>query len=208
MSPVAYFPFIAKSEVVRIERFDGPDLTWDTWFEELKDGSYYHEGGRLVAHMVDNSATMIAYPGWRPLGDFQIDADIRFRDGEWQNGVGVVFGGNDDWSEYYVFLLAWNFDHPGWGFARAHDGKYTWLSRIEGAPATVHWFSEWNHITIVRTGSNIRIYCNGVKLPGADYEDSNYGTNRHVGVIATTYEIAKGKNEYDNFVLTPLSAPY
>ena len=218
MSPVAYFPLMFKSEVPRYEGFGGAEMPWNVWLRddsEPIDGLYYLEGGRLVAEMGDNRANFVAYPDWRPLGDFQIDADIRFRDGEWLNGVGVVFGGEtaerngrEQWIEYYAFLLAWNFKQHNWGFARVRDNNYTWLTRMGGAPATVRWFSEWNHVTIVRRGSNIKIYCNGVQLPKADYDDGTYGTNRLVGVLATTYEINKGKNEYDNFLLTPLSMPY
>ena len=159
MSPVAYFPLLTKSEMPRSESFSSAEMTWNVWLRDDThpiDGEYYHEGGRLVAEMNDNRANFVAYPDWRPLGDFQIDADIRFRDGEWLNGVGVVFGGRiaekagrDQWIDYYAFLLGWNFKQHNWGFARVDDGDFNWLTKMGGAPATVRWFSDWNHITIV-----------------------------------------------------------
>ncbi|MBN1640147.1 MAG: hypothetical protein JXA09_02835 [Anaerolineae bacterium] len=208
MSPVAYFPIVFAAEPTRIERFSGSVFSWNTWYEEPGvDGWFAHEGGRLVAYLDDNSAHNIAYPGWRPLGDFQIDVDVRFRMGRWLNGAGVLFDGDDDWSDYYSFLLAYNFDQHFWGFARAEDGHYDWITPIGGAPAFVRWWEEWNHLTIVSRRSGIRLYCNGELLPGASY-DLPFTTNRLVALVATTYEWNDGVNEYDNFRLMPLSQPY
>jgi hypothetical protein len=118
MLPRAYFPIVYKAEPVRYDDFQDQVPVWQYKFREAKDGSFFYRSGRLVALIEDNRANNIAWPGWRPLADFKLEVDARFSDGEWLNGLGLIFGGNDSWTEYYAFMLGYNFKQHYWSVAR------------------------------------------------------------------------------------------
>jgi len=215
LTPRAYFPLIFRAEPIRFDDFEDEDPVWYTYRREVEDGFFYHRNGRLVGLITDNRANNIGYPGWKPLGDFKVEADVRYTDPRWMDGLGLVFCGNDAWNEYYLFMLGANTDQYHWAVARAdpdtsdphNDVDFHWLSNWEGTPGYVNQNGAWNHLAVVRQGSSIRVYANGRQL-GNEIIDNKYGTHRQVGVIATSYEWTEGESEYDNFMLTPLSAPY
>ena len=218
MLPRAYLPIMFKGEPVRYDDFEDQDPVWQYKFREPKDGSFFYRSGRLVARIGDNRANNIAWPGWRPLADFKLEVDARFHESaQWLNGLGLIFGGNDTWTEYYAFMLGFNFEQHYWSVARVEprpgtdDVDYRWLldthSGWGGTPPDVRWFYDWNRLTVVRAGDQIRVYVNGWHLPGGTFTDGTYGRNRLVGLLATSYEWSVGEVEFDNFQLTPLSMP-
>jgi hypothetical protein len=171
-----------------------------------------------VAWIDDNRANNIAWPGWRPQADFKLEADARFHESaQWLNGLGLLFGGNDNWTEYYAFMLGFNFEQHYWSVARVEprpgtdDVDYRWLldthSGWGGTPPDVRWYYDWNHLTVVRVGDQIDVYVNGWHMPGGTFSDGTYGRDRLVGLLATSYEWNEGEVEFDNFRLTPLSMP-
>jgi hypothetical protein len=206
-----YFPILAKYEPTRYDDFSDENPVWYYKQQEAEDVIFFRRDGRFVGLIEDNSANSIAYPGWRPSGDFVLSADARFSDGEWMNALGLVFGGSDDWQEYYGFLLAYNFRQHYWAVVRARppEQNHTYLSDDEwgGVPNFVQWYSRWNTLMVVRQGASIEVYCNGIHMPGGTYTDSRYGANRLVGLLVTSYEWAKGEIEFDNFEVTPIIAP-
>lgn len=217
MLPRAYFPIMYRAESVRFDDFEDQDPVWQTKFfggPPETEGSFFYRAGLFVAEIRDNSANNVAWPGWRPLADFKLEVDARFADGKWLNGLGLIFGGNDDWTEYYAFMLAYNFAQHYWSVGRADprpgsdpvDIDYDWFV-WGGSPPDVRWYGDWNHLTVVRVGSEIRVYVNGFHMPGGTFIDGTYGRNRLVGLLATSHELNKGEVEYDNFQLTPLSMP-
>ena len=212
LTPRLFFPIFYKAEPTRLDDFEDEDPVWYTKFAEPNDGLFFHRDGRLVGEVRDNSGNSIAYPGWRPLGDFKLEADARFSDGRWMNALGLVFGGSDDWQEYYGFLIAFNFKQHYWAVVRAKppEQSHSYLSdgAWGGVPGgVVHSESRWNHLMIVREGSSIRVYSNGIHMPNGTYSDSHYGSKRLVGLLMTSYEWDRGEVEFDNFELTPLSMP-
>lgn len=217
MLPRAYFPIVYKAEPVRFDDFGDQVPVWQYKFREDKDGSFFYRSGRLVALIEDNRANNIAWPGWRPLADFKLEVDARFSDGEWLNGLGLLFGGNDSWTEYYAFMLGYNFAQHYWTVARVEprvgsdppDVDYHWLPDFEwgGTPPDVQWYSRWNRLMVVRVGDTIDVYVNGFHMPHGTFTDGAYGRNRLVGLLATSYEWSTGEVEFDNFQLTPLSMP-
>ena len=211
LTPRAYFPLIFKAEPIRKDDFEDEDPVWYTYRRETKDGYFYHRDGRLVGLITDNRANNIGYPEWTPLGDFMVEASVRYTDGRWMNGLGLVFCGNDVWTQYYAFMLGHNSNQHFWAVARAdpdtsdpeNDVDFEWLVDWEGTPGFVDQFNNWNRLGVVRRGSSIKVYANGRQL-GNEIIDSKYGTHRQVGVIHTSYEWTQGEVEYDNFKLTPL----
>jgi len=203
LSLITYFPLMHKAEPTRLDDFEDEDPAWQYTWTEVKDGLFFHRDGRYAARIEDNSAVGVAWPGWRPLADFELEADARFATQEWGNGLGIVFGGNDTWTEYYAFMLVFNFKQHFWSFARVEPtddfNRLSW----GGAPNFVRPYKNWNHLKVVRIGSSIRVYCNGIQMPNGEYTDATYGAGRLVGVLATSYEGSTGEVEFDNFKLTP-----
>jgi hypothetical protein len=207
--PRSYLPFVEQPEPIRYDNFEDQDPAWQYQLSDPMDGSFFHREGRYVGLIDDNSANSITWPGWRPLGDFRLEVDARFSYGEWLNGLGLAFSGNNTWSEYYAYLLAFNFEQHFWSVARVEPGEvFHRLESWAGVPGFVNNQSQWNHLMIERVGHTIRVYCNGRQMPGGQYLDANYGTQRLVGLTVTSFEWNRGEIEFDNFALTPLSKPY
>ncbi len=222
MLPRAYFPILYKAEPVRYDDFEDQDPVWQAKFfggPAEEEGAFFYRSGLFVAELRDNSANNVAWPGWRPLADYRLEVDARFSDGKWLNSLGLIFGGNDNWTEYYAFMLAYNFKQHFWSVARVEprpgsnpvELEYHWLldtySGWGGTPPDVQWYSRWNHLMIVRVDDRIAVYVNGFHMPGGTFTDGTYGRNRLVGLLATSFELNKGEVEFDNFQLTPLSMP-
>lgn len=190
------------TEMVKFDDFETVDPAWQYTYTEVKDGLFFHRDGRYVSRIEDNSAIGVAWPGWRPPTDFQLEVDARFATQEWGNGLGIVFSGNDAWTEYYAFMLVFNFKKHFWSFARVDPPEDFNRLSWGGAPSFVRPYKNWNHLMVVRIGSSIRVYCNGIQMPGGEYTESTYGTGRLVGLLATSYEGSTGEIEFDNFKLT------
>jgi hypothetical protein len=211
-----YFPIVYKAEPERFDDFSDTDPEWTVYYpkNDLKDGYYEHRNGVLVGKVRDNSALVIASPGWRPQGDFKLEMDARFSydGGQYVNTMGIVFGGNDDWSEWYGFMLVYIGVQHQWGVVRYDHGDIYYLEDYDGVQKFVGGGNSWNHMKVVRRQDRIYVYINGRRLDsdnGDDvYIDGRYGTNRQVGVIVGAWELNRGESEFDNFHLTPLSMPY
>ena len=133
-----------------------------------------------------------------------------------RNGLGMVFGGSDDWYQYYAFMLGFWGKQPAWAVIRFDgigDGENKGLRSYSGAPDFVKGWDHWNHLVVIRIRDRISVYVNGfiMPIPGPYYtyfQDGKYGTNRLVGLTVTSWEANMGKMEFDDFRLTPLSMPY
>jgi len=202
-------PTPTPTPAVLYDDFSDDDPVWNVWKEESKDGTVTHANGRLKVTIQDNSATIIAWPGWRPQGDFKLEVDAYFDNAWWMNGLGLVFGGSDDWKEYYELIIAYNPNALYWGLRRFNrDGTIHDLRSIGGGPNTMNW-KGWNHLIVIRQGVDIYVYGYDVysspRLLGGPYRDSSYGSNRLVGLVATSFEGDEGGVLFDNFRLTPLN---
>jgi len=221
-----YLPLVFKGEPVRLDTFERANLNW-TILNMKGPGDtsqtfFTIRNGRLYSKILDNSDRWIIHPGWRPLGDFQLEVDARFL---WEynpnnmppqtfSGLGLVWGGNDTWSQGYGYHIGFGGYQFTWAIAR-YDGPsaFTYLANWGGAPDFVHNWDNWNHLSIVRIRDYIYVYCNGypMPLPPPYYNylvDGTYGTNRLVGLTVTSWEWSQDEIEFDNFKLTPLSMPY
>jgi hypothetical protein len=215
LSPRAYFPLMFKAEPVRVDDFEDQDPVWTTYYvkNDPKDGRFEYHFGRLTGYIDDNSAWVVGSPGWRPLGDFTLEVDARFSKGEYVNTLGLVFGGSSDFKELYEFALSYGSAQHQWGVRRRNaDGTLYKLDDFDGVPSFVGWYSDWNHLQVIRIKDRIQVRINGRIMPGIPndgwYIDGTYGTNRQVGVSIGSWELNGGEMEFDNFKLTPLSMPY
>lgn len=177
---------------------------------EAKDGLFRHLDGMLRGEIWDNAVRLVASPPWVASGHFKLEVDARFAYSTKKSldGLGLVFGGNDDFSQYYAFMLAYGGAQHFWGIWRFENYRAYSLDRdgYIGAPGFVRNWDGWNHLAVVRDGAKILLYCNGQKLLAApqDYSDSRYGADRLVGLTITSYELNRHDMDFDNFQLTDL----
>ncbi|MBN1582377.1 MAG: hypothetical protein JXA89_16845 [Anaerolineae bacterium] len=223
-----YFPTILQAEPVLYDDFADEDPEWMVKNMQSESDTFFrHERGLLYAEIRDNADRFVAYPGWRPQGDFRLEVRASFDrpdDGDTppfqtRNGLGLVFGASDDWTEQYAYMLGyWGVQHA-WALIR-YDGKKPDgsdiskdLSSYGGAPWFVKGFDSWNHLSVRRVKDLIYLYCNGHRMPMPEpyytyIQDGRYGTNRLVGLTITSWEASYDRIEFDDFKLTPLSMPY
>jgi len=210
-----YMPIIAYWPPVRagLDEFSSGSRYLDWIIGMTKEPNEVHfdiTGGVLAVTISDNSARAVIAPekpGWRPSGDFMLEVDARFTTDEWQNGLGLVFGASQDWSEYYDFKIAFNFEQHYWAVARFKDNAVTYLTNDgwRGGPNFMNNQHSWNHLTVIRQGSEIQVLCNDKLLPGGTFTDPSFADNLWVGLTVTSYEWDSGQVEFDNFQLTALN---
>jgi hypothetical protein len=177
---------------------------------EAKDGLFRYVDGMLRGEIWDNAARLVASPPWVASGHFKLEVDARFAYSTKKSldGLGLVFGGNEDFTEYYAFMLAYGGTQHFWGIYRFDGYRAVSIDRdgYIGAPGFVNDWDGWNHLAVIRDGAKILLYCNGKQLRdlGEDYTDSKYGADRLVGLTITSYELNRHDIYFDNFQLTDL----
>jgi hypothetical protein len=209
-----YLPFLSVPPPWLFDDFQDEYPAWELMrSEERRDGYFEHLNGVLAGHIRDNSARLVASPGWRAFGDFKLEVDARFTS-SWTikeklksyNGLGLAFGGDDEWDEYYALMLGDGGTQHIWALTRHENGRTKYLvnNGYRGAPNYVKDWNGTNHLAVKRIGNTIRVYCNGRRLPNGYAEDDTYGPGRLIGLTITSYEFDDGEMEFDNFLFTPL----
>jgi hypothetical protein len=161
----------------------------------------------LRGEIRDNAVRLVASPPWLAKSFYRLDMDARFHKQDKQSfdSLGIVFGGNSDFSEYYAFLLAYGADQHFWAIVKVKGYRTRYLDKDKfiGAPGFVRDRDGWNHLTVIRFYDKIFLYINDRKLldTGEDYHDSDYGANRRVGVVITSYELNFHDIDFDDFEL-------
>jgi hypothetical protein len=180
------------------------------------DGYFEHKNGKLLAHIRDNAAGIVVSPLWRTQGDFELEVDARFSSEHTiehrhksYNGLGLVFGATEDFSEFYAFMLADGGAQHIYAVVHVKDFRFDYIYDWRGAPADTRYIKPWdgwNRLKVVRRGDQIQIYSNVEDNPlpgGRDLRDSRLGDG-YVGLIVTSYEWSNGEMEFDNYELTYL----
>ena len=205
-------------EPILFDDFEDEDPVWEyKLLKDPTDGFFEHLNGKYAAHIQDNSALMVATPGWRPRGDFKLEVDGRHLDPDKKsfNGLGLAFSADDEWTGFYTMIIAAGAAQHFWAVVRfATEGQRDYKANIltndgyRGGPGSMKNYSGTNRLMVTRIGDTIKPYCNGRALPVGDGRpyvvDSRYGPNRLVGLVVTSYEFSYGEVDFDNFQLTPL----
>ena len=204
-----YIPLLRFMEPILEDTFDTGPGDWEMVFrKDPKDGWFEHWQDRYLAIVRDNSAMIIASPGWRPSGDFKVEVDGKHKEprNKTFNGLGLAFDATDDWNGYYALMIAAGAAQHSWALVRFRNTRAKYLTNkgYRGGPTSMRNYTGWNRLMVIRIGDTIRVYNNGSKLPNGTVVDTTYGPAGLVGVVATSYEFDKGRIEYDNFKLTPL----
>jgi hypothetical protein len=206
-------PLQQASDTTRYDDFEDENPAWIEFLpKDPEDGYFAHQDGVLVGQITDNSALMLAWPQWRPEGDFALQVDARHisLNRSTFNTLGLAFGGTDGWKEFYALVLAEGAPQHYWAVVRYENTRVTYLTHAyRVAPGFVQPRDGWNRLTVQSIGNEIHVYCNYQKLHDEPipYKPGEYGPNRLVGLIVASYEFDHGTIEFDNYRLSPDPAP-
>jgi hypothetical protein len=206
----AYVPYLEYKQPMRVERFP-TDPGWpDYRIKDPTDGWFDHspETQTYMAHITDNSAMILSWPGWRVRGDYKLEVDARHVSPMRKsfNGLGIVFNATDDFNQYHALMLAAGAAQNFWAVVRFDNTRARYLTNhgYRGGPPFMNDWDGWNHLEVRVIDGVISAYCNGRWLPGGDAEGEVLVDDRLVGLVVTSYEFSNGEMEFDNFKLTPL----
>ena len=218
---VAYLPSISRDTGYRFDDFEDLVPEWDVGFIKEPwqcdgencwgDGYFEYVDGKYQATIADNAAMIVMTPWWRTHGDFRLKVKGRFTSDftveqrlKSYNGLGIVFGANEDFSEFYALMLADGGEQHSYALVYSKDTRFENIYGWRGAPNFVKNWNGTNHIEVIRQGDHYQILCNDKVLPGGeDLVDSRLGDD-YVGVIVTSYEFSDGQMDFNDFELTPI----
>lgn len=208
--PWVYLPLVLYEQNWQLEEFQ-TDPQWKTaLLKDPKDG-YFMQSPETESYwsiMVDNSALMVAWPGWRASGDYKIEVDARHASPLRKsfNGLGIVFNATEDWSHFYSLMLAAGAAQHFWSVVEFENTRATYLTNngYRGGTNFMAAWDNWNNLEIRVVNGRIYAFCNDKKLPSGDADGPRLADGLLIGVVTTTYEFSNGEVEFDNFKFTPL----
>jgi hypothetical protein len=225
-----YMPLAYKPQKIWFDDFNDEDPVWDHVFKlEGVDGWFEHLDGVLAGHIRDNAGMVVVSPGWYARGDFTLEVDGRFMSKytvdcpnpdkdclKSGNGWGLVFGGNEEWNDFYALMVGDGGAQHFWALVHFRvvdvDGRtrvrtsYLTNDGYRGAPNFMRGWDSWNRVMIVREGTTISLYCwdKGDKvyklLTNGIIEDATFGDGQ-IGLMFTSYEFREGEVQFENLLL-------
>ena len=135
-----------------------------------------------------------ARPGFK-ASDYVVAVDVR-NAGNY-GSYGLLFGGSDDWSQFYGFDI----DPDGYYWLWKKDGD-DWTTFDEGYSTHINTGTATNRIKVKRDGSEISIYANGQFITSVI--DSSLLGERHLGLITFAYDQPGVDARFDNFAVYPV----
>jgi len=214
-----YLPLIFKPQRVWFDNFSDNDPAWPMVFmDEPQDGSFEHINGYLAGHITDNSGFFVGSPGWKSYGAFSLAVDGRHtgplneagNPPKTANGLGLAFGANDDWTDFYTLILSSGGAQHFWAIVHYQGRDATIVSnngRYRGGDmTTMHPWAQTNRLMVTVRDGTIKAYCNDKELAGGMVSGIRFAGN-NVGLIVTSYEFDEGEVEFDNYELIQSDVP-
>jgi uncharacterized repeat protein (TIGR01451 family) len=191
----AFLPLLQKGNTCQAsyyyDPFSDPNSGWP--IDEDSDYKFAYTNGEYqiqIKHSDDGNAVT---PG--AIGvDFTASVTTRVASGD--GALGIIFGINADWTQFYEVLLRsnqfsiWRYSN-GWGMLK----DWTASTAIQSG-------SSPNRLKVVREGPDIRIYANNQYLATV-IDDSIIGM-RHIGLVAESGNKPLDAR-FDDFALYPAS---
>jgi uncharacterized repeat protein (TIGR01451 family) len=186
-----------------VDHFGDPTSGWPV--ADYSDRRYAYVGGEYQIWVKQPSQGWLVTPGAMAT-DFAAAVSVRRASGS--GAYGIVFAINEDWSEYYEFLI---------GMCRNEFGQVTWhptcysVWRHEHHISTgygtqygyVHGGSNWNRMMVVWEGRDISIYINGHLVTTMNEDD--FSGLRRIGLVAHAHPGSPLDARFDDFMLYPAS---
>ena len=170
------------------DNFSDPNSGWLTY-----EDSYYklgYTGGEYQLQLKFSDDGNAVTPGALAI-DFTALVTMRRVSGDGE--VGMVFGINEDWSEFYEVAVRGN-QYSIW----TYNGGWTKIKDWAASPA-IH-SSGANQLKVVRSGSNISVYANNTFL--TTISNGSFTGLRRIGVMVVSYD-QPTEGRFDNFAMYP-----
>jgi hypothetical protein len=158
-------PVKSKASIIFEERFNDNKLGW-----------YTASGSNSIASITDNSYLFeLKTAGWifgtRPIAideseDFVIEAAVKKKSGEDNNGYGLIWGLNDT-DNFYTFLL---FGDSSFGVYNKKSGKYIDVIS-KSVTNSINKMNLINKLKIEKKADKLRFYINSAFVGSADFEE-------------------------------------
>jgi hypothetical protein len=195
----SYFPLVDKDFCGNIyDDFSNPTTGWPVG-EDNDVLSEYLEGEYRVLTKNDTYFYMFRSPGCEHQY-FQLEVDARWV-GEPGFAYGLVYGINEDWSQYNLFII--NTDYREFGYyvyINDYLNEYSYQSTPAIYPSTLP-----NHLKVTRRFENLILEINGTIV--LDTNDPDNIGPRSVGLVVIPYDgYPIADTRFDNFAkrfLTP-----
>jgi regulation of enolase protein 1 (concanavalin A-like superfamily) len=192
-----YLPIVLKGSgpcpAYYTDNFSNANSGWPA--DDNSNRRYAYTDGQYQIWVKQYSQGWFATPGAKAT-DFTAVVSARRTSGT-LGQYGILFGINEDWSQYYQFGI---------------DGAYYSIWRYDGSwTALKDWTQSnyiatgtaWNRLKVIRNGSSIAVYANSQLL--TTVTDSNLTGLRRIGLVAYSPDNASLDARFDDFSLYPAS---
>lgn len=115
-----------------------------------------------------------------------------------EGAYGIIFGLNQDWSEFYEVII----DQDAYSIWKYDNGSWTSL-RNWATSGHINTGTAWNRLKVIREGSAIKFYVNDQYLTTA--YDGSYTGLRRIGLVAYSPLDSSVDVRFDDFTLYPTS---
>jgi hypothetical protein len=206
----AYLPVLEYKQTWQFEPFTTDPGWYTALLKDPTDGFFEQspETQTYWGYIEDNSALMVAWPGWRVRGDYKIEVDARHVSPLKKsfNALGVVFNATDNFEHFHALMLAAGGAQHFWAVTEFTDTRASYLTNggYRGGTNFMRAWDNWNNLEIRVVDGTIYALCNDKWLPNGSTESTRLFDDRLVGLVVTSYEFSNGVVEFDNFKLTPL----
>lgn len=198
-SPI-YLPVVLKAwnsqypcPAYYTDNFSDPGSGWP-----ISDNSarrYAYVGGQYQIWVKNPNKGWSATPGAKAT-DFTASVSARRASGT-TGGYGIIFGINEDWSQWYEFDIGVN-NYSIWKY----DNGYAPALRNWTYSPAVATGTNWNRLKVVRQDSSISVYVNNQLL--STVTDGSFTDFRRIGLTAGSGSVSNDVR-FDNFSLYPAS---
>jgi predicted GH43/DUF377 family glycosyl hydrolase len=190
-----YLPLISKPPAPTCaayyaDSFSDPKSGW--YAGEDSAVKYAYTGGEYQVWIKNPSDGRLVTPGAKAT-DFTASVSALRTSGT-SGAYGLVFGINENWSEFYEVLIDAN-AFSVWRYNNGWTALQNWTT--SGAIATG---TNWNRLKVVRNGSLITVYINGQQV--ANLSDGTFTGLRRIGVTVESYNTGVDVR-FDDFTLYP-----
>lgn len=192
-----YLPIVLKNAggacpAYYADDFSNPDSGWP--ISDNSDRRFAYISGQYQIWLKKPSLGWSVTPGAKAT-DFTAAVSARRTSGTWGQ-YGIKFGINEDWSQYYEFIVEGPY-YSIWRYDRSWTALKDWTRSNYVATGTA-----WNRLKVIRNGSSIAVYTNNHLL--TTVTDGSFTGLRRIGLVAYSYDRALDAR-FDDFSLYPAS---
>jgi hypothetical protein len=194
--PKIYLPLIFKKlcSPLYADDFSNPASGWSI----SDDGNIRREylNGEYRMLVREEDWTALARPGVQ-FSDYILEVDVRNATGIY-GSYGLAFGVSNAGDQFYTFEIDPNQGFDIWRY----NATTGWTDLSSGTSFSINWGTAWNHLKVIRNGSQISVYANGQVV--AIVNNGSYLGSRGVGLITSSHSQSNVDARFDNFAVYAL----